>query len=162
MVLMRAAGKPLGLLMVELIFEHLEIKNTSFVLPDSQIPNLAHLYFANNGRGYSKIEGPFLGPSPGEDSVLPKSFPNHWRGAGLFSTPSDWLKFSNMLRKALQGEENPVTTPDLVRRMARNQLPGDIASMLPEGSEGFREWMPFDGLGIDLGVWVTQDSKRLG
>ena len=86
--LMRAAEKPLGLLMEELIFEPLEMKNTPFALPDSQIPNLGHLYFARDGGGYSKIEDPFPWPSPGEDSVLPKSFPNHWGGAGLFSTPS--------------------------------------------------------------------------
>ncbi len=162
MVLMRAAEKPLGLLMEELIFEPLEMKNTSFDLQDSQIPNHAHLYFARDGGGYSKIEDPFPGPSPGVDSVLPKSFPNHWGGAGLFSTPSDWMKFSNMLRKAFKGEENPVTTPDLARRMASNQLTADIASMLPEGPEGFREWMPFEGLGMGLGVWIAQDSKRLG
>jgi CubicO group peptidase (beta-lactamase class C family) len=46
--------------------------------------------------------------------------------------------------------------------MASNQLTADIASMLPEGPEGFREWMPFEGLGMGLGVWIAQDSKRLG
>ena len=46
--------------------------------------------------------------------------------------------------------------------MASNQLTADIASMLPEGPEGFREWMPFEGLGMGLGVWVAQDSKRIG
>ena len=51
--------------------------------------------------------------------------------------------------------------PDLVRRMATNQLECDIASLLPEGPEGFREWMPFEGLGMGCGVWVVVDTKRL-
>ena len=66
-----------------------------------------------------------------------------------------------MLRKAVKGEENPVANPELIRKMATNQLAEDIASLLPEGPEGFREWMPFEGLGMGLGVWVTQDSSRL-
>ena len=66
-----------------------------------------------------------------------------------------------MLRKAVKGEENPVANPELIRKMATNQLAGDIASLLPEGPEGFREWMPFEGLGMGLGVWVAQDSSQL-
>ena len=45
--------------------------------------------------------------------------------------------------------------------MSTNQLEGDIASLLPEGPEGFREWMPFKGLGMGCGVWVAEDAKRL-
>ncbi|MEE3022052.1 MAG: hypothetical protein VX367_05335 [SAR324 cluster bacterium] len=57
-----------------------------------------------------------------------------------------------MLRKSVKGEENPVANPELIRKMVTNQLAGDIASLLPEGPEGFREWMPFEGLGMGLGV----------
>ena len=46
--------------------------------------------------------------------------------------------------------------------MASNQLKQDIASLLPEGPEGFGEWMPFEGLGMGIGVWVTQDPELLG
>ena len=70
----------------------------------------------------------------------------------MFSTAADWLKFSNMLKKAVKSEENPLANPELIRKMATNQLAGDIASLLPEGPEGFREWMPFEGLGMELGV----------
>ena len=66
-----------------------------------------------------------------------------------------------MLRKAVKGEENPVANPELIRKMVTNQLAGDIASLLPGGPEGFREWMPFEGLGMGLGVWVAQDSSQL-
>ena len=161
MVLMRVSGKDLGTLMKEQIFDPLGMNDTGFFLPEAEIPNLADLHHVGKEGGYEKIEDPFPDPASARNLNLGDGFPNHWGGAGLFSTAADWLKFSNMLRKAVKGKENPVANPELIRKMATNQLAGDIASLLLEGPERFREWMPFEGLGMGLGVWVAQDSSQL-
>ncbi|MEE2716977.1 MAG: serine hydrolase domain-containing protein [SAR324 cluster bacterium] len=160
LVLMRVTGKSLGELFDELVFSPLGMADTSFEIRPSETSCLAALFESEaDGRLTEITKEPALGPriggtqgsTPGDD----------WGGSGLVSTPADWLKFVDLLRAAHSGKETAVASPEVVRRMATNQLEGDIAALLPEGPEGFREWMPFEGLGMGLGVWVAEDTERL-
>ena len=36
---------------------------------------------------------------------------NHWGGSGLFPTQKDWLKFTDMLRRAFREEKNLAASP---------------------------------------------------
>ena len=158
--MMRASGKSLGQLFNELVFQPLGMTDTGFVIQHSELNRLSTLYQSETDERLTEItKEPPLGPRIGASQGSTEG--DHWGGSGLASTPEDWLKFADMLRAAHSGKENAVASPELVRRMATNQLEGDIASLLPEGPEGFREWMPFKGLGMGCGVWVAEDTKQL-
>ncbi len=158
--MMRATGKSLGKLFDEFVFQPLGMTDTGFEVSSSAVSRLAILYNSENDNRLTEISmEPPLGPQVGGSQDNAEV--DHWGGSGLASTPADWLKFTDMLRSACSGKETAVARPDLVRRMATNQLECDIASLLPEGPEGFREWMPFEGLGMGCGVWVVVDTKRL-
>ena len=158
--MMRATGKSLGELFDELVFQPLGMTDTGFSISGSETNRLASIYQTDAKSRLTEItQEPPLGPRVGGSQDSTKV--DHWGGSGLASTPADWLKFANMLRAAHSGKETAVASPELVRRMSTNQLEGDIASLLPEGPEGFREWMPFKGLGMGCGVWVAEDEKRL-
>ena len=158
--LMRATGKNLGQLFDEMVFQPLGMQDTGFEVSGSRLQQLAMLYSTGENQQLTEITqepplGPHLGNSGGSTAG------DDWGGSGLVSTPADWLKFVDLLRAAHSGKETAVASPEVVRRMATNQLEGDIAALLPEGPEGFREWMPFEGLGMGLGVWVAEDTDRL-
>ena len=158
--LMRATGKPLGQVMDELIFQPLGMGDTGFEVLSSEAGHLATLFQSEVDGCLTEITvEPPLGPRVGGSQGLAEG--DHWGGSGLASTPADWLKFADLLRAAHSGKETALACPELVRRMTTNQLEGDIASLLPEGPAGFREWMPFAGLGMGCGVWVVTDTQRL-
>ncbi|MDP6948331.1 MAG: serine hydrolase domain-containing protein [Arenicellales bacterium] len=159
--IMRVTGKSLGEVMRDLIFKPLAMNDTRFELAYADQQRLAALFQLDQPGTLTPVVGePPLGPVPyphrGQKS------PDHWGGSGLVATASDWLRFAELLRRVYRGENDPVANPEVVRRMATNQLPGDIASLLPEGPQGFREWMPFAGLGMGCGVWVAAEPSRLG
>ena len=157
----QATGKSLGQVMDELIFQPLGMADTGFEVPSSEVDRLATLYQSEADDRLTEItEEPPFGPrirEPEENTGTE----DHWGGSGLVSTATDWLKFADLLRSAYSGQETAVADLRIVRRMATNQLDSDIASLLPEGPEGFREWLPFVGLGMGCGVWVADDTKRL-
>jgi len=159
--MMRATGKSLGKLFDELVFKPMGMTDTGFSVSGSETNRLATLYQSEADSTLTEItQEPPLGTRFGGSQGSAEG--DHWGGSGLASTPADWMKFTDMLRVAHSGKETAVARPELIRRMATNQLEGDIASLLPEGPMGFREWMPFEGLGMGCGVWVAEDTKRLG
>ena len=158
--MMRATGKSLGKLFDELVFKPMGMTDTGFSVSGSETNRLATLYQSEADSTLTEItQEPPLGTRFGGSQGSAEG--DHWGGSGLASTPADWMKFTDMLRVAHSGKETAVARPELIRRMATNQLEGDIASLLTEGPEGFREWMPFEGLGMGCGVWVAENAKRL-
>ena len=147
--------------MEDYIFNPLGMSETGFEICVGQRSRMATLYRSEKDGSLTEIHGDRAAVPLKQNTVLGAEA-NHWGGSGLFSTPKDWLKFTDMLRRAFRGEKNLAAPPELVQRMASNQLKQDNASLLLEGPAGFSEWMPFEGLGMGLGVWVTQDPELLG
>ncbi len=77
-------------------------------------------------------------------------------GGGLLGTIDDYMRFAEMLRQGGALGDVRLLSPHTVAFMARNHLPGDIASM---GPQSFAE-QPMEGMGFGLGGAVVLDPGR--
>lgn len=80
-------------------------------------------------------------------------------GGGLTGTIDDYMRFAEMLRLGgtVPGKSGGrLLSPNTVRFMMQNHLPGDIASM---GPSSFAE-QPMDGMGFGIGGAVVLDAGR--
>ena len=78
-------------------------------------------------------------------------------GGGLVGTASDYLRFSEMLRRGGELEETRLLSPRTVSYMTSNHLPGG-ADLEEFGRPLFSE-TTFDGIGFGLGVSVVTDPQ---
>ncbi|NNF14277.1 MAG: beta-lactamase family protein [Gemmatimonadetes bacterium] len=122
------------------IFEPLGIQNTAFHVADEDHHRLLDVYTRQGGR--------LIAVDAAEDS--PFTEPPSWYsgGGGLTSTPSDYLKFAQML--ANEGELDGVRLlrSETVRAMTTNQLDGALLPMRLGGPIPSHGW----GMGFAVGM----------
>lgn len=114
------AGKRLGEVFRERIFEPLGIEDMTFELHDGLRARLAGMHM-RNGDGS-------LTPMAFE---LPSAPEVHMGGHGLYGTVGDYMKFIRMWLNDGRGEQGQVLKPDTVRMAERNHLGDKKVTMLP-------------------------------
>ncbi|MBD0865325.1 MAG: beta-lactamase family protein [Rhodobacteraceae bacterium] len=154
------AGKPLGQVFAETLFEPLGMTETGFQTPSGAGDRFASLY--------TPLAGDAMVPGNTEQSNNPlyrsddytrSSFHRtgmHSGGGGLLGTIDDYMRFAEMLRCGGTAGSERLLSPRTVDFMMRNHLPGDIASM---GPSSFAE-QPMEGVGFGLGGAVVLDPAR--
>ena len=140
------AGKPLGEVLRERIFEPLGMIDTSFGVPEEKVARFVPCY-EKTGQGMKRGEeaagSKFVGAQRMESG-----------GGGLTGTLPDYLRFMEMMRRGGTFGSARVLGRKTVDLMMSNHLPGDIASM---GQSSFSE-MPMVGIGFGLGGSVLLDT----
>lgn len=140
------AGKPLGAVLQERIFDPLGMADTFFGVPEDKVGRFVPCYEKSGD-----------GMKPGEEAATSKfvgSQAMESGGGGLVSTMPDYLRFMEMMRRGGTFGASRILGRKTVDLMMSNHLPGDIASM---GQSSFSE-MPMVGIGFGLGGSVLLDT----
>jgi len=147
----KIAGKPLGQVFQERIFDPLKMTDTGFFIREDQRSRLAACYEVTP-QGGRKLQddpavSPFLAPPRLESG-----------GGGLVSTAADYLRFANMLMRGGELEGARILAPKTVRLMTANHLPGgqDLTQM----SRSLFSESTNAGVGFGLGFAVVFDPSR--
>jgi CubicO group peptidase (beta-lactamase class C family) len=137
----KLSGKPFDQYVRETILDPLQMTNTRYMVPASDLPRFAALYNRDDSSG-------FLNRASDEqaNSFNTKNWPLKPGGWGLTSTLDDYMKFAQML--VHKGETNGVRIlkPETVALMSTNHLSDTITK---------RMWLPSKGrvgFGIDFAV----------
>jgi CubicO group peptidase (beta-lactamase class C family) len=138
-LLARAAGRPLGDLLRERIFEPLGMTDTGFWLPAEKAARLPAYYF----RG-SEVRG--TGP---RTWISPPAFPSG--SAGLVSTVDDFLTFGRMLLDGGVHGGTRLLSEKSVDLMTHNHLTDEQVA-------GAGTLLGGSGWGLGVGVTVTADE----
>jgi CubicO group peptidase (beta-lactamase class C family) len=145
------AGKSLGEVFAERIFEPLKMVDTGFFVRDDQRPRLGACYDAKPGGKMALQDDPqkstYLSPPRLESG-----------GGGLVSTAADYLRFANMLVNEGELDGARILAPKTVRLMAANHLPGD--KDLTELSRSLFSESTNAGVGFGLGFAVVFDPPK--
>lgn len=122
------------------IFEPLGMDDTDFHVAEEDLDRLTAVYSSVDGvlvESDSPVDGPFTRP------------PSWYSGGGgLTSTPSDYLRFSQMLLNEGELDGVRLLRPQTVRLMTRNHLD---EALMPIQIGGF---VPQDGFGLGFAVTV--------
>jgi len=146
----RAAGKPLGEVFAERIFQPLGMKDTGFWVPAEQ----AHRLCAGYRPGADGLE--LYDEGPDGPWTRPPPFPAG--DAGLVSTADDFFAFSRVLAHGGRSGERQLLSPASVQAMTRNHLtPEQIAggAMILGPNMGW-------GYGMAVAIAPTEDGEHAG
>ena len=150
------AGCTLEEFFIREIFDPLGMDETRFSVPDAARDRFASLYTPLAGNSFdlnaAEKSGETLRLSDAAEGSPYHSTRMNSGGGGLVGTIDDYMKFTEMLRGGGKG----VLSPQTLRFMMRNHLPGDIASM---GPSSFAE-QPMEGMGFGIGGAVVLDPGR--
>jgi len=123
------SGQKFSEFLEERIFSPLDMQDTAFYVPAEKLNRFSQMY------NYS--EGGALAPGelfPGADFTKPPAFESG--GAGLVSTATDYMRFSQMLLNGGELDGVRILAPLTVELMHRDQTPNDMAN--PNlGAQGF-------------------------
>ncbi|MBD5632917.1 MAG: beta-lactamase family protein, partial [Candidatus Eremiobacteraeota bacterium] len=120
-VVERIAGKRLGAVMQERIFEPLGMTETRFSMTESMHERLACIH----QRGADGSLTPLVGFELPQDPEIDMG------GGGLYATVGDYCRFIRMWLNDGEGEFGRVLRPETVRMAERNGLDGQRVKMLP-------------------------------
>jgi CubicO group peptidase (beta-lactamase class C family) len=157
----KVAGKPLGQVLKERIFDPLKMVDTGFFVREDQRDRFTACYSASptgpmdlqaKPAGQLTLnddpkKSPFLKPPPMESG-----------GGGLVSTAADYLRFTNMLANGGELEGARIISPMTLRLMASNHLPG--GQDLTQLSRSLFSESTYAGIGFGLGFAVVFDPPR--
>ncbi|TML59280.1 MAG: beta-lactamase family protein [Actinobacteria bacterium] len=150
----RAAGCPFETFLRERIFEPLDLKDTGFSVPATELDRLATSYWTNPDTGVTEV----FDPAEGGQWSRPPAFPSG--AGGLVSTVDDYLAFAEMLRAmGTYGAERIVSRPS-VEVMTTDQLTPDqkaVSGLVPEYFDG-HGW----GFGVSVVTRRTDVAKSVG
>ena len=147
----KVAGKPLGQVLRERIFEPLKMTDTGFFVREDQRPRFAACYNATPQGGIKLQDDPTVSPY-----LKPPALESG--GGGLVSTAADYLRFTNMLVRGGELDGARVLSPMSVRLMASNHLPG--GKDLTEMSRSLFSESTNAGVGFGLGFAVVFDPPK--
>jgi methyl acetate hydrolase len=124
------AGKRLGEVMRERVFEPLGMRDTAFTMTPSMESRLARIHQRGADGSLTALH----------DLVLPQDPELHMGGHGLYATVGDYCRFIRMWLNDGRGEHGQVLKPETVRMAERNglgelkikALPGVIPSLSNE------------------------------
>ncbi len=146
------SGKTLDRFFAERIFAPLGMVDTGFVLSSEQAPRMVAGYYGVQGKALLEIDPAGAGSSYN----VPTSFFSG--GGGLYSTVSDYYRFTQMLMGRGELDGDRILGRKTVDYMTENHLPtgGDLASM----GKGRWDGVSYEGLGWGLGFCVVTDPVR--
>jgi len=157
----KVAGKPLGQVLKERIFDPLKMVDTGFFVREDQRDRFGACYSAS-------AEGPMnLQAKPGatitlNDDPTTSAFLKPPKlesgGGGLVSTTADYLRFANMLANGGELEGARILSPMMLRLMTANHLPG--GKDLTELSRSLFSESTYAGIGFGLGFAVVFDPPK--
>ncbi|SPJ28805.1 Esterase EstB [Falsiruegeria mediterranea M17] len=154
------SGKSLADFFAEEIFSPIGMTETAFSVGPEQVDRFASLYTPLAGDAMALNEA-----STGSDTLRLVDDPGkspfqnadmYSGGGGLVGTIDDYMAFVDMLRRGGTCDGGRLLSPETLKFMMRNHLPGDIASM---GPQSFAE-QPMEGMGFGLGGAVVMDPSR--
>ena len=150
------AGMRFGEFLETRLFEPLDMKDTSFIVPQEKLDRLAQIYSPEGTQEGSSV---FLTPSTSAKLVVSSATINDsYRegatfesgGGGLVSTARDYMRFSQMMLNGGELDGVRILSPKTVELMTINHL-GNIKM-------GFGR----RGIGFGLGFAVALDQGRIG
>ena len=148
-LLARAAGAPLSIVLRERIFEPLGMVDTGFAVPADQLHRFGPCQGTNPETGER-----FTFDEPDGQWSHPPAFPSG--GAGLVSTVDDFLAFARMLANGGTHGDCTVLSATTVQAMTTNRLTdSQLAASAPDPS-GTNGW------GYGMGVRVADDGSPEG
>ncbi|HXA39418.1 MAG TPA: serine hydrolase domain-containing protein [Phenylobacterium sp.] len=147
----KVAGKPLGQVLKERIFDPLKMTDTGFFVREDQRARFAACYDATPQGGLKLQDDPAASPY-----LKPPALESG--GGGLVSTAADYMRFANMLVNGGELEGRRILSPMTVRLMASNHLPGD--KDLTELSRSLFSESTNAGVGFGLGFAVVFDPPK--
>ncbi len=129
------------------ILDPLAMHDTGFFVPTGKQPRLAQVYGKGEDGKLSSRPGDVFG-----DPLNPATWPSG--GAGLISTPRDYIRFAMMLENGGSLEGVQVLSPASLALMTADHMP----RALREKVAG----TPLEAMGLGLGVAVTLAPERGG
>lgn len=147
----KVAGKPLGQVLRERIFEPLKMVDTGFFVREDQKGRFGACYNATPQGGLKLQDDPQKSPY-----LKPPALESG--GGGLVSTAADYMRFANMLVNGGELDGARILSPMTVRLMASNHLPG--GKDLTELSRSLFSESTNAGVGFGLGFAVVFDPPK--
>jgi CubicO group peptidase (beta-lactamase class C family) len=157
----KIAGKPLGQVLQERIFDPLKMVDTGFFVREDQRSRFAACYSASPNGPMNLQAAPSGGLTLNDDPTTSPylSAPKlESGGGGLVSTAADYMRFANMLVNEGELDGARILAPKTVRLMATNHLPGD--KDLTELSRSLFSESTNAGVGFGLGFAVVFDPPK--
>ncbi|MBS0335127.1 MAG: beta-lactamase family protein [Proteobacteria bacterium] len=155
------AGKPLGDVFKERIFDPLKMVDTGFFVREDQRERFAACYSASP-TGPMDLQAKPTGQLTLNDDPAKSPFLKPPRlesgGGGLVSTTADYLRFTNMLANGGELDGSRILSPMTLRLMASNHLPG--GQDLTQLSKSLFSESTYAGIGFGLGFAVVFDPPR--
>jgi CubicO group peptidase (beta-lactamase class C family) len=145
----KLSGKPYDQYVKETVLDPLQMTNTRYVIPESDLLRFAAIYTRNDTTG-----GLTRQSDEQANSFNTKKWPLTPGGWGLTSTLDDYMKFAQMLvhKGALNGVR--ILKPETIELMSTNQLSDTISK---------RMWLPSKGqvgFGIDFAVRTAPPKTK--
>ncbi|HLZ74391.1 serine hydrolase domain-containing protein [Phenylobacterium sp.] len=157
----KIAGKPLGQVLQERIFDPLKMTDTGFFVREDQRSRFAACYSASPDGPMNLQARPTGGLTLNDDpEKSPYLKPPRMEsgGGGLVSTAADYLRFANMLVNGGELEGARILSPMTLRLMASNHLPG--GQDLTQLSKSLFSESTYAGIGFGLGFAVVFDPPK--
>ena len=143
-VIERASGRPLDEFLRTEIFEPLRMQDTFFYVPSEKTERLVTVYSSNDT---TLSRAPDPGHMVGQGAYLEGPRKSFSGGAGLVSTPGDYARFLEMLRRGGELDDTRLLSPKTVELMTVDHL----------------QSVPFgEGTGFGLGFSVLEDLGDRG
>jgi len=157
----KVAGKPLGQVLKERIFDPLKMVDTGFFVREDQRARFGACYSASAEGAMNLQAKPgaalVLNDDPAKSPFL-KPPKLESGGGGLVSTTADYLRFANMLANGGELEGARILAPMTLRLMTANQLPG--GQDLTQLSKSLFSESTYAGIGFGLGFAVVFDPPK--
>jgi len=135
----------------ERILDPLSMRDTGFSVDEADVSRFSTLYKYKMGDSFSVADR-------AETSAWRTPISRCHGGGGLVSTMADYFRFTEAMRRGGELDGVRLLPEAVVRDMASNHLPGDIASM---GEVTFSE-TSYRGVGFGLGFAVVLDPDDAG
>jgi CubicO group peptidase (beta-lactamase class C family) len=144
----KISGRPFDQYLKENIFDPLGMKNTRYLVPESDRKKFAAMYRRSDDGVLTRI------PDSSANSFNTKDWPLKPGSFGLTSTLDDYMKFAQMLvHKGTLGKAT-ILKPETVKLMSTSHLSDDITK---------RMWLPSKGsvgFGIDFAVRTRPPANK--
>ena len=157
----KVAGKPLGEVFKERIFDPLKMVDTGFFVRPDQKSRFTACYSASPSGPMDLQAKPTgkltLNDDPAKSPYL-KPPAMESGGGGLVSTTADYLRFTNMLANGGELDGARIISPMTLRLMTSNHLPG--GQDLTQLSKSLFSESTYAGIGFGLGFAVVFDPPK--
>ena len=143
----RLSGIPFDQYLDQKIFTPLKLRETRYVVPETDRPRLAAMYQRNDNGVLTRV------PDANAFAFNTRRWPLTPGGYGLTSTVDDYMRFARMLVNEGELDGVRILKPETVRLMATSHLADSVKQ---------RSWLPSKGqvgFGIDFAVRVRPPAN---